>query len=209
MEEDCADARRGPLGGQPPRSVSARNVCGVTSAPAVRRSAEYCPSSLDLWLRCTCAHWLVALSTPRHLPRDSCRVGVARPHLRGPCELCVSTDVSAAPGLPRAAAPGPSGADRQGPRRLDHRSGWPGSRRRRASTLVHSRAHQWLDLAKRLALAAGSHHVRSLPAAPHAAGVADSGGAQRQANRLDAGGGPRVAREWLSSFVRPLISTTG
>src|SRR5713101_4358647 len=52
MEEDCADARRGPLGGQPPRSVSARNVCGVTPAPAVRRSAASCPSSLDLWLRC-------------------------------------------------------------------------------------------------------------------------------------------------------------
>src|SRR5713101_1837177 len=126
--------------------------------------------------------------TTTHLPRDACRVGVARPHLRGPCALSVSTGVSAAPGLPRAAAPGPSGADRQGPRRRDPRSGWPGSRRRRAATLVHARAHQWLDLAKRLALAAGSPHVRSLLAAPHTAGVADAGGAQRQANRRDAGG---------------------
>ena len=38
------------------------------------------------------------------------------------------------------------GADRQGPRRLDHRSGWPGSRRRRAATLLHSRAHRGLTL---------------------------------------------------------------
>src|SRR5713226_10677271 len=140
MEEDCADARRGPIGGQPPRSVSARNVCGVTPAPAVRRSAAYCSSSLDLWLRCPCAHWLVALSTPRYLPRDSCRVGVARPHLRGPCELSVSTGVSAAPGLPRAAAPRPPGADRPGSRRRDPPARWPGSRRRRAATLVHASA---------------------------------------------------------------------
>ena len=69
------------------------------------------PAWLHLWLRCARAHWLVAAGVPRHLPRDSRRTGLPGPHLGVPRGLSVSTGLSAAPGLPRAAAPRPPGPD--------------------------------------------------------------------------------------------------
>src|SRR5262249_18530245 len=104
-----------------------------------------------------------------------------------------------------ASAPRPPGPDGPAAGGLDYRPRWPGTPRRRATNLVHPRTHQRLDLTQRLALPAGSDHVRSLPATTEAPGVADCGRAQRQANGLGYRPWPRFYQTVAISFVRPII----
>src|SRR2546430_1973682 len=209
MAEDGADARPGPRGGQPPGAVSERTVCGGTPAPAVRRSAASCPASLDLWRRCPGAHGLGARSTPRYLPRDAHGTGLPGPHLGVPRAFSLSTALSPAPGLPRASAPSPPGPDCPAAGGREDRPRWPGTPRRRATHVVDPCTPSWLALTKRLAVSAGSAHVRSLPATTAAPGVADCGRAPRQANGRGPGRGHGLPQQALSVLAGPFSAPPG
>src|SRR5262249_13489340 len=103
---------------------------------------------------------------------------------------------------PLAQAPQAVGGLDRGPRRRGAPSG-------RAANLVHPGALQRLNLTQWLAGSAGPAHVRSLFEAAHTPGVADSGRAQRQANRLGTSAGHGLAPESPSMVSGPLSAQPG